>query len=268
MDQVRSASLESLNYQSFKAQYLIKFTQFLVSVSVFSFLFSPSSLLALFHYVNFYCSTFPLQLFTHTVDKNCMFLLCNGLLVFVGIARSFSGSSGSDDPHVKDATSSSSSSSSEYVDDGSRSEFSDIEATEPLLLEVEEPDEQNIPPDEAVEIRYHEGDEDIEKAIAEDEVDQEKEEEEEEEELRISHSVLEDDEESGMLDAGDKEGSKGHDLLIPENVEEEEIDYEEGEGEEESSLLSTEELNKKFDDFIRRMREDLRIEARQQLIMV
>ena len=87
-----------------------------------------------------------------------MFLLCNGLLVFVGITRSFSGSSGSDDEV--------SSSSSKYVDDGSRSEYSDIEAREPLLeVEAEErsrePDEQNIPSDEAVEIKYYEGDEDI-----------------------------------------------------------------------------------------------------------
>ncbi|KAI9115756.1 hypothetical protein K1719_013425 [Acacia pycnantha] len=250
MDKVRSLSLESLNYQSFKAQYVLKITQFLVSVSVCSFLFSPSSLFA-----------FSLQLFTHTIDKNCMFLLCNGLLVFVGIARSFSGSSGSDDEV--------SSSSSKYVDDGSSSEYSDIEAREPLLeVEAEErsrePDELNIPSDEAVEIKYYEGDEDMEiKAIVEYDVEQQ-----EGEELRTSHLILE-DEETGMLDAGEEEGSKGHDFLIEEGIEEEEIEYEEEEDDDaENSRLSTEELNKKFDDFIRRMREDLRIEARRQLIMV
>ncbi|KAK4275338.1 hypothetical protein QN277_018438 [Acacia crassicarpa] len=267
MDKVRSLSLESLNFQSFKAQYVIKITQLLVSVSVCSFLFSPSSLLAFLHYFNFYFSTFPLHLFTHTIDKNCMFLLCNGLLVFVGITRSFSSSSGSDDEV--------SSSSSKYVDDGSSSEYSDIEAREPLLeVEAEErsrePDELNIPSDEAVEIKYYEGDEDMEiKAIVEHEVEQQK----GEEELKASHLTLE-DEETGMLDAGEKEeeeeGSKDHDFLIEEGIEEEEIEYEEEEDDDdaENYRLSTEELNKKFDDFIRRMREDLRIEARQQLIMV
>lgn len=34
------------------------------------------------------------------------------------------------------------------------------------------------------------------------------------------------------------------------------------------SSTSTEELNKKFEDFIRRMKEELRIEAQRQLIMV
>lgn len=49
-------------------------------------------------------------------------------------------------------------------------------------------------------------------------------------------------------------------------------DDDEGEGEEERGesmgLLSTEELNKKFDEFIRKMKEELRIQGQQQLIMV
>ena len=43
---------------------------------------------------------------------------------------------------------------------------------------------------------------------------------------------------------------------------------EEEEEEEGNGTLSTEELNKKFDDFIRRMKEEIRIEAQQQLVMV
>lgn len=47
----------------------------------------------------------------------------------------------------------------------------------------------------------------------------------------------------------------------------------EGEEEEEeevcgSKILSTEELNKKFDEFIKRMKEEIRIEDQQQLVMV
>lgn len=48
-------------------------------------------------------------------------------------------------------------------------------------------------------------------------------------------------------------------------VEEEEEEQEEKRGLEK---LSTEELNKKFDDFIRKMKEELRIEAQQQLVVV
>lgn len=286
MDKVRSLSLESLNYQSYKAQYVVKLTQLLASVTLCSFLFTPSYLMAFLQYLNFYFSTFPLQLFTHTIDKNCMFLLCNGLLVFVGITRSFSGSSNSDDHHHEDnvSYSSSSSYSSKYDDDGSMSEFSDIEAMkEPMLLDVEEaeernrePDEQIIPADEAVEIKYYEGDEDIEiQKISEgddlNELKQQEEGAEEEEELLTSHHLIMEDEDIGIVEAGEEEEdvSKDHEFLFNGGKEEEEMEYEEEEeDEEENGRLSTEELNKKFDDFIRRMREDLRIEARQQLIMV
>lgn len=43
---------------------------------------------------------------------------------------------------------------------------------------------------------------------------------------------------------------------------------EEGEGEGGNRKLSTEELNKKFDDFIKKMKTELRMEAQRQLIMV
>ena len=56
------------------------------------------------------------------------------------------------------------------------------------------------------------------------------------------------DEETEQLDKGSEELDY---ILIEESIEEEE----------ESSMLSTEELNKKFEDFIRKMKEDLRIEA-------
>lgn len=42
----------------------------------------------------------------------------------------------------------------------------------------------------------------------------------------------------------------------------------EEEREEQNGMLSTEELNKKFEDFIRKMKEELRIEAKQKLVMV
>ncbi|KAF7815912.1 WD repeat-containing protein 87-like [Senna tora] len=190
-----------------KTHYLIKLTQLLVSVSLCSFLFSPSSLLAFF---------------THTIDKNCMFLLCNGLLVF--------------------------------------SEFSHGEAKEIRMLEKDgdDDDEQNICAEQVIEIKYCDDEvevveeDSIEKAIVEDH--------EEEEEIENSQAEL-GIEESGKLDEGFQDK-----LEEEEEIEEEE--EEDDEEEEENCMLSTEELNKKFDEFIRRMREDLRLEAQRQLIMV
>ena len=71
------------------------------------------------------------------------------------------------------------------------------------------------------------------------------------------------EEETGLFVLEDEKEQKElvNDFFIEETVEEEE--EEEGNG-----ILSTEELNKKFDDFIRRMKEGIRIEAQQQLVMV
>ncbi|KAG5053450.1 hypothetical protein JHK87_005648 [Glycine soja] len=234
--------------------YLVKLTQLLVSVSVCSFIFSPSSLLVFLHYFKFYFSTFPFQLYTHNIDKNSMFLLCNGILVFVGITKSLSGSSCCDDNKP-----------STYVkDDGSQSRFSVIEANE-LMLEIVEteeqtsdPDEQNTVVEQVIEIENcaEEVQENIEKIILVDEG------EEKGSSLVLKEEKKEElDEETELLDVGDEEEDKGSEtdyILIEERIEEEE----------ESCMLSTEELNKKFEDFIRKMKEDLRIEAQRQLVMV
>ncbi|XP_031258937.1 troponin T, skeletal muscle-like [Pistacia vera] len=52
------------------------------------------------------------------------------------------------------------------------------------------------------------------------------------------------------------------------NFRQEAEEEEEEEEREQNGMISTEELNKKFEDFIRKMKEELRIEARQQLVMV
>jgi hypothetical protein len=69
---------------------------------------------------------------------------------------------------------------------------------------------------------------------------------------------VEEEKEVELFDADD-EGDKGSEndyILIEENNIEEE------------NSINTEELNKKFEDFIRKMKEDLRIDARQHLVMV
>lgn len=194
-----------------------------------------------------------------------MFLLCNGLLVFVGITKSFSRSNDDDDKPSELEGLSISSSSSKYIEDGSQSYVLDVEVNEPILEEGEifqtgEPDEQNIVAEQAIEIENfveEEVERNIEKVIF---VDEEQGKESVQFNLEEEEMVL--DEETELFDAVDEEEGKGSEneyFLI-----EEENDVEE----EESNMLSTEELNKKFEDFIRKMREDLRIEARRQLVMV
>nr|KYP41354.1 hypothetical protein KK1_037280 [Cajanus cajan] len=219
MDQTKTHKISAFTQSTKAHNYLIKLIQLLVSLSLFSFFIPPSSLLAFLYHFNFYFSTFSFQLFTHTIDKNCMFLLCNGLLVFVGITRSLSKSSSVGESY-------------KYVEDGSQSSYSDVQANEPIMLvgkvvmeKNHEPDEQNTEAEHAIEIKYYG---------------------EEEGEESIGDIVLEENDE----------------FMIGESVEEEEV------VEEPNYVLSTEELNKKFDDFIRRMKEDLRIEAQRQLLMV
>lgn len=170
-----------------------------------------------------------------------MFLLCNGLLVFVGITRSLSGYSGVDEP-------------SKYIEDCSQSQYSDVEANMPMLEKevkekTSEPDEHTNEAEQALEIKYsdEEVEENIENIILEDEGGGK----------GSNQSVSKEDELSE-----ENKGSEIDEFVIEENVEEEMI------VEEENWVLSTEELNKKFDDFIRRMKDDLRIEAQQRLVMV
>ncbi|KAE9614742.1 hypothetical protein Lalb_Chr04g0247911 [Lupinus albus] len=253
MDQLRYQNIASLTH-SIKAHHnLVMLTQFLVSVSLCSFIFSPSSLFIFLHYFKFYFSTFPFQLFTHNIDKNSMFLLCNGLLVFVGITRSFSGPSGDDENNSKcvqhDVP-------SKYVEDDVPSKYVVEVDSQSQFLDAEANDENNIVAEEAIEIKYC-AEEKVEKMIFVDEEEQEK------ESGQLILEVKETDEEKDVLDIGD---------AIDEEDKESEIDYfmieENIEEEEEENCISTEELNKKFDDFIRRMKEDLRIEAKQQLFVM
>jgi len=110
----QNMSLSTLTQGMKTHSNLMKFTQIFIFVPVFSFIFSPSSLFVFLHYFKFYFSTFPFQLYTHNIDKNNMFFICNGLLVFVGLTKSFSASSSNDDD-VKPSNNSEDLSSSQYI---------------------------------------------------------------------------------------------------------------------------------------------------------
>ncbi|AET00753.1 hypothetical protein MtrunA17_Chr5g0446341 [Medicago truncatula] len=268
MCQLNFQNISTLTQGMKTHSHLMKFTQIFISLSVFCFIFSPSSLFVFLHYFKLYFSTLPFQLYTHNIDKNSMFLLCNGLLVFVGLTKSFSASSSDDD---KPSNNSKDFSSSQYIqeeeeeeeqveEDGSQYHVLDVEANEPILEREAEkitskPNEQNAEAEEEIEIKAcsTEVEENIENIIFIDE------EQGEEVELFDAHD-----------DEGDKLSEIDYILIEENNIEEEEHEEEDEEYyvEEESCVLSTEELNKKFEDFIRKMKEDLRIDARRHLIMV
>ncbi|CAI8584810.1 unnamed protein product [Vicia faba] len=224
MDQLNSHKI-AFFIQSIRTHhnYLIKLTPLLVSLSLFPFIFSTSSLISFLHHFNFYFSTFPFQLFTHTIDKNCIFLLCNGLLVFVGITRSLSSGTSSVDE------------SSNNVEYSSQLLYSTIEAKVPVLVVKEKTTELKEVSDEA------------EKQFKDINLKERK---------RSSILVLEQEEkpkqESRLFDERDEDKDSGKEDVL----------------EEANWVLNTDELNKRFDDFIKRMKEDLRIEAQRQFVMV
>ncbi|KAH0727683.1 hypothetical protein KY290_003386 [Solanum tuberosum] len=83
-------------------------------------------------------------------------------------------------------------------------------------------------------------------------------------EYKQDESTLE-GEEGGI---GGEECSRTYEVVEVDNYEENDIFAEEESDDEPLNKLSNEELNKKFEEFIRKMKEEIRIEARQQLVLV
>ncbi|XWS11347.1 hypothetical protein CRYUN_Cryun38cG0076100 [Craigia yunnanensis] len=262
MDQTENQKQQSLS-QFIKSQFYRKLTQLLLSVSVFSLFFSHYYWLSLLHSFNFnFHSTLPFQLFSHTIDKNFIFLLCNGLLVFL----------------AKDSGLISSSSKYNLSDDQSFKSHEDVPQSESIVLEPKAPLlEKEVALESAEALKngaVTEGrqEEEEELAVAEKEIENfTLEEEEEDGENWDLVTSGEEEEENAAFVAEDEEEVKGSDdnLFVQDFGESENYEREEEEVElvEGNRVLSTEELNKRFDEFIRKMKEELRIEARQQLVM-
>lgn len=180
-----------------------KAIQILLSLSLFSFLISYSSLFP------FLLSTFSARQLCFFNDRNYIFLLCNGILAFLIknsglIQNSPPGSDVKGDNTKKNSK--------------SYPSVSEISETKPVVTEVLM---------------------EIEKAPR-----------------RENDILLKQDERGDNVNSSTQDEGEEDQFL---NIEEEE---EEGIG-----LLSTEQLNKKCDDFIKKMREGIKTEA-QQLIMV
>ena len=219
--------MENFNYPYIQAAS--QFSQFcnpkktirvFLSLSVLSILVSFSSVLPfLLHSFPVYISTFPMKLFGYTISKNYMFLLCNGLLVFIVknsglVGNSHSGYNLTNEEHViknelRQQSAPEVLSENNALDHGSKH----------VLMEVEE--EQVTANGFLITVAGGE------------------------------HRLL------TMQDEDDEECK---DLIVIEEEEEEE--EEEGFG-----LLSTEELNKRCEEFIRKVKEEIKFGA-QQLILV
>ncbi|XP_028086942.1 uncharacterized protein LOC114287699 isoform X1 [Camellia sinensis] len=178
-------------------QTLVQFSQFhiskksiqilLFSISLFSFLLSCSPL-------GHFLSSFSMQLFSYTSDRNYIFLFCNGILVFLiknsGMTDTCSSSTDPNYEHAK------------------QDKNEDERGRECENLVTDGDGESEI------------------LTTQQDGIEEEEEEEEEEDEFVVVYHE-----------------------------------------EEENGLLSAEELNKKCEDFIRKVKEGIKIEA-QQLIIV
>lgn len=67
-----------------QGRYVKRMMQLLLSISVLSFIISISSWVCFgFQSLRFCVATLPVQLINHSINRNCIFLVCNGLLVFI-----------------------------------------------------------------------------------------------------------------------------------------------------------------------------------------
>ncbi|KAI6688731.1 hypothetical protein NL676_025559 [Syzygium grande] len=261
MDQTNHQKLSRFT----KSQFLKKLTKLLLSISVFSLLFSTSNFLSFLQPWHFHLSTFPLRLVTHAVDKNYIFLLCNGILVFLAKNSGFIGtktrsrrSTSHKEPPKETLYMMENKLLTTDIDDRV---FPDV-AHEDFTLEEEGKTlntNNNNHDDCVVEVEigdvcFHA------EGCAKDDDDDDREEEQED---NIRFSTLE---ARNIVSISDSDGDEELDECGGEREDETSEDYNDG-----NNVMTAEELDKKFDEFIRRMKEGIMIEAQQQqqqLLMV
>ncbi|KAM1373491.1 hypothetical protein ACFX2I_024187 [Malus domestica] len=208
MDYLKISSNQSASQFNFSQSH--KVIKFLLSVSVFSALLSYSSLISVFLY-SFNSFTSSVNLFSYSFDKNYMFLLCNGLVVFI---VKNSGLIGTSPPG-------SSNLNNENVPKSIECRRKAAELAETKATEAPKAKEEVV----NVEIEQVKVTEDEKRVLIT---------VEEEDECCRNNFVVVDD----------------RDLYEEEGIE----------------VLSAEELNKKCDDFIRRMKEGIKLEVQQSIM--
>ncbi|BFG25919.1 hypothetical protein CerSpe_121930 [Prunus speciosa] len=225
MDYIKVSSIQAASQFNFSQSHnQSKVIKLLLSVSVLSILLSYSSLVSfLLHSFNAFTSAASVKLFSYSFDKNYMFLLCNGLLVFIVKNSGLIGTSPPGSTNLNN---------DEHAPKNSENQQRVVELEETKAPKAKE---------EVVNVEVEQ-----EQVREDDEIFITVEEEEEEEDKRVL--ITQDEEEEGCRNS----------LIM---VEDHDAYEEEG-----IELLSREELNKKCDDFIRRMKEGIKLEVQQAIV--
>ncbi|OIV96060.1 hypothetical protein TanjilG_27165 [Lupinus angustifolius] len=221
MDENEDQILKKFN----KYQLLKRTSQFVFSVSVFSFFFWYTSGFSLHpqSFNNAYFSTCLFSMFTHTLERKYMFLICNGILAFIAKTSLMNPSppTSAFDLEFNEESLNLSEINNAPVFVPFRS--SEFQETVPLM---------------------------VEKQVLNEEV--------------LDAAEEQEDETLYTLTEG-----KDNESYIEET--ESEVEYDEVEDTTmkiNEELINTDELNRKFEEFIRKMKEEIRIEAQRQLIAV
>ncbi|KAJ8429456.1 hypothetical protein Cgig2_015308 [Carnegiea gigantea] len=238
---------QTMSQTSFLCESLKKFTQLALSFSLFSLIFlHPSLILHSIHYIMSLPSKNPSQLLSAVTDKKYIFLLCNGILVFIAKYSSRT---------VKNQPS-------------TQQEMMSTDHNDLLFRNYLQPSLENATLEEYV-VAEEEKEEDVIRLLEAKEVMPEEELQEEDTQFLITDGgerEEDDDDEGYVREQYDNESYIEDEVKEVVLEELQELEQEEEE-EEEIAEISTEELNRKFEEFIRKMKEELRIEAQQQLIM-
>lgn len=225
MDYIKVSSSQAASQFNFSQSHnQSKVIKLLLSVSVLSILLSYSSLVSfLLHSFNAFTSAASVKLFSYSFDKNYMFLLCNGLLVFI---VKNSGLIGTSPPGSTDLN------NDEHAPKNSENRKRVVELAETTAPKAKE---------EVVNV----------------EVEQEQEREDDEIFITVEEEAEEEDKRVLITQDEEEEGCRNSLIMV------EDHDAYEEEGIE---SLSREELNKKCDDFIRRMKEGIKLEVQQAVM--
>ncbi|XP_074319045.1 uncharacterized protein LOC141655966 [Silene latifolia] len=230
-------------------EFVKKTTQIILPFSLFSFLILHPSWLPFMQSFISNFSTFYFQIISLAADKNYIFLLCNGILVFVA-----KYSCQTVDPQP-----------------GSLDEKS---TSDPLLDQkltlVDDVVVYNQYKDDYIQI-----DDQTTSAAAEEEQEQEDDYDYDDKHVLEEEFPYENIQEDINVDIKKEEyiieEYQNTRALLFEDEEKEEEDAEKEKEQEQDNIIanmSTEDLNRKFDDFIKKMKEEIRFEAQQQLIVV
>ncbi|PON38118.1 Transmembrane protein [Parasponia andersonii] len=239
MDQIQNQDLPSDHDAKFNKHHFLRRTlQVVLSVSLLSLFICYSHGVSCFpHSFSVYFSTRLFSLFAHTLERKYMFLICNGILAFLAKA------------------SVSSSYDSSYAD-GTTAPPSKLSADIASKAAVLVADDEDQVVDQSSDGVDFIGDEEEEQQTTEDEEGVEKADEEQGKNSQALSSTT-----SSSTD--DENGNEEEDREISGcgvSSNKQEANDEE--------LISTDELNKKIEEFIRKMKEEIRIEAQRQLIAV